>query len=114
MDLDLEAIQVIREDPHRVCIQTGANDRMDLVVIPLVIPVVIPVVAMQVIPDQTRVHRAISVGVVIPVVIQVVIPVVILVVIPAVIQVVIPAAIQVVGITMQVVEVVIIQEEVGI
>ena len=56
MDLDLEAIQVIQEGPHQVCIQTGANDRMD--------------------PDQTRVHRAISVGVAIQVVIQAVIPVV--------------------------------------
>jgi hypothetical protein len=62
LDLDLEPIQVIQEGPHRVCIQTGANDRMDLV------------------QDQTRVHRAISVEevvavVAIPVVMQVAIPV---------------------------------------
>ncbi len=29
-DLDLEAMQVIHRDPHQECIQTGANDRMDL------------------------------------------------------------------------------------
>ena len=75
LDLDRgrEAIQVIQEDPHRVCIQTGANDRMD--------------------PDQTRVHRAISVEEVVAV-------------IPVVIPVVIQVAMQVVGITM--VEVVVI------
>ena len=77
LDLGREAIQVIQEDPHRVCIQTGANDRMDLVVI----------------PDQTRVHRAISVEEVVAV-------------IPVVIPVVIQVAMQVVGITM--VEVVVI------
>ncbi len=90
--MDLEAIQVIQEGPHRVCIQTGANDRMDLVV------------AMQVILDldQTQVHRAISVGVVIPAVIPVASQVV-------AIQAVIPVASQVAGITM-VVAVVIIQE----
>ena len=100
LDLDREAIQVIQEGPHRVCIQTGANDRMDLVVILDL--------------DQTRVHRAISVEVVV-----VVIPVVAMqvagitmveVVIPVVaIPVAIPAAIPV-AIPM----VVIIREEVAI
>ena len=68
MDLDRDqvAIQVIHLDPHQGCIQTGANDRVDLVlqqtravhqvisveevVIPVVIPVVIQAVAVMDMP----------------------------------------------------------------
>jgi len=109
LDQDLEAIQVIHLDPHRECIQTGANDR-----------IMVLVVAMQVIPDleQTRVvHLVISVEVVVAILV-VVIPVVgttmvvvVVVVVMQVIPVVVIPVVVIPVVVMQVIQVVI-QEDI--